>query len=141
MTGGLQKSLEIFKRILGGRNFAFGVREFPMSAMTNGLALHGGVIPFDATFLSFADYSRPALRLNALQKVRVIHEFTHDSFHLGEDGPTHQPVEQIMSLRIIPDFVVMRPADAQETQLLMKQALDQKTDPALFAYQDKSYPF
>jgi transketolase len=94
-----------------------------MSAITNGMALHGGVIPFDATFLSFADYSRPALRLGAIQKIRVIHEFTHDSFYLGEDGPTHQPVEHTMSLRLIPDFYVMRPADANETQLMMQEAL------------------
>jgi transketolase len=87
------------------------------------MALHGGVIPFDATFLSFADYSRPALRLGAIQKVRVIHEFTHDSFYLGEDGPTHQPVEHTMSLRLIPDFFVMRPADASETQIMMQEAL------------------
>ena len=98
------------------RNFAFGVREFPMSAACNGMALFGGLIPFDATFLSFADYSRPALRLGSLQKTRVIHEFTHDSFYLGEDGPTHQPVEHIMSLRLIPDFYAMRPADAHETE-------------------------
>ena len=106
------------------RNFAFGVREFPMSAACNGMALFGGLIPFDATFLSFADYSRPALRLGSLQKVRVIHEFTHDSFYLGEDGPTHQPVEHIMSLRLIPDFYAMRPADAHETEVMMRAALE-----------------
>ena len=106
------------------RNFAFGVREFPMSAACNGMALFGGLIPFDATFLSFADYSRPALRLGSLQKVRVIHEFTHDSFYLGEDGPTHQPVEHIMSLRLIPDFYAMRPADAHETEVMLRAALE-----------------
>lgn len=107
-----------------GRNMVFGVREFAMSAICNGMALYGGVIPFDATFLSFADYSRAALRLGAIQKVRVIHEFTHDSFHLGEDGPTHQPVEHLMSLRLIPDFYLMRPGDAYETQVLMEIALN-----------------
>lgn len=106
-----------------GRNLAFGVREFPMSAIANGIALHGGLIPFDATFLTFSDYSRPALRLGAIQRCRVIHEFTHDSFYLGEDGPTHQPIEHVMSLRAIPDFYVMRPADAYETQLMMQEAL------------------
>ena len=106
-----------------GRNIAFGVREFPMSAICNGIALHGGLIPFDATFLSFADYSRPALRLGAIQKVRVIHEFSHDSFHLGEDGPTHQPVEHVMSLRAIPDLYVMRPADPHETEVMCNAAL------------------
>ncbi len=124
MTGPFAKAVGDFQATSPkGRNLAFGVREFPMSAITNGMALHGGVIPFDATFLSFADYSRPALRLGAIQKVRVIHEFTHDSFYLGEDGPTHQPVEHTMSLRLIPDFFVMRPADANETQIMMQEAL------------------
>lgn len=124
MTGPFAKAVGDFQRETpGGRNLAFGVREFPMSAIANGIGLHGGLIPFDATFLSFADYSRPALRLGAIQKVRVIHEFTHDSFYLGEDGPTHQPVEHVMSLRLIPDFYVMRPADARETQIMMEEAL------------------
>jgi transketolase len=124
MTGPFAKAVGDFQAATPkGRNLAFGVREFPMSAITNGMALHGGVIPFDATFLSFADYSRPALRLGAIQRVRVIHEFTHDSFYLGEDGPTHQPVEHVMSLRLIPDFMLMRPADARETQIMMKEAL------------------
>lgn len=114
-----------------GRNINFGVREFPMSALCNGIALHGGLIPFDATFLSFADYSRGALRLGAIQKVRVIHEFTHDSFHLGEDGPTHQPIEQVMGLRIIPDLYVMRPADARETEVMMRKALEMHLPSAL----------
>ncbi len=107
-----------------GRNMNFGVREFPMSAFCNGMALHGGLVPFDATFLSFADYSRPALRLGAIQRCRVIHEFTHDSFYLGEDGPTHQPVEQVMALRAIPALYLMRPADPQETEILMRKAID-----------------
>lgn len=124
MTGPFAKAVGDFqKENKKGRNLAFGVREFPMSAIANGMSLHGGVIPFDATFLSFADYSRPALRLGAIQQCRVIHEFTHDSFYLGEDGPTHQPVEHVMSLRLIPDFYVMRPADARETQIMMKEAL------------------
>lgn len=114
-----------------GRNLVFGVREFPMSAICNGIALHGGLIPFDATFLAFSDYSRPALRLGAIQKVRVIHEFTHDSFYLGEDGPTHQPVEQVMSLRLIPDFYVMRPCDAYETEIMMQEGLRLKAPSAL----------
>jgi transketolase len=125
MTGAFAKKVgSISRENRQGRNINFGVREFPMSALCNGMALHGGVIPFDATFLSFADYSRGALRLGAIQKVRVIHEFTHDSFYLGEDGPTHQPVEQVMSLRTIPDFYVMRPADAAETEVMMRVALD-----------------
>lgn len=124
MTGAFAKAVGDFQaETPRGRNLAFGVREFPMSAITNGMALHGGVIPFDATFLTFADYSRPALRLGAIQQVRVIHEFTHDSFYLGEDGPTHQPVEHVMSLRVMPDFYVMRPADARETQIMMQESL------------------
>ncbi len=124
MTGAFAKKVGDFAAgSFGGRNLAFGVREFPMSAICNGMALFGGVIPFDATFLSFADYSRPALRLGAIQRCRVIHEFTHDSFYLGEDGPTHQPVEHLMALRLIPDFYVMRPADALETEVMMTMAL------------------
>jgi transketolase len=122
-----------------GRNINFGVREFAMSAMCNGMALHGGIIPFDATFLSFADYSRAALRLGSLQRVRVIHEFTHDSFYLGEDGPTHQPVEQVMSLRLIPDLYVMRPGDAIETEVLMRKALA-LTQPSIFALSRQKLP-
>lgn len=124
MTGAFAKEVGDFNRDnRKGRNLAFGVREFPMSCISNGLALHGAFTPFDATFLSFADYSRPALRLGAIQKVRTIHEFTHDSFYLGEDGPTHQPVEHIMSLRLMPDMYVMRPADARETEVLMRKAV------------------
>lgn len=124
MTGGFAKVVADFSRENPkGRNFAFGVREFPMSCISNGLALHGAFTPFDATFLSFADYSRPALRLGAIQKVRSIHEFTHDSFYLGEDGPTHQPIEHVMSLRIMPDMFVMRPACARETEVMMREAL------------------
>ena len=131
MTGAFAKKVGDFSwENPQGRNINFGVREFPMSAMANGLALAGGIIPFDATFLSFSDYSRPALRLGALQKCQVIHEFTHDSFYLGEDGPTHQPVEHIMSLRQIPDFYVMRPADSQECEILFKKALTIKAPSA-----------
>lgn len=122
------------------RNLAFGVREFPMSAICNGMALHGGVIPFDATFLSFADYSRPALRLGAIQRCRVIHEFTHDSFHLGEDGPTHQPVEHMMSLRLIPNFYLMRPADAYETQAMMEVALNLTSAPSAICLSRQKLP-
>ena len=113
-----------------GRNIPFGVREFPMAAMMNGMALHGGVIPFGGTFLVFADYERPALRLGAIQKIRVIHEFTHDSFYVGEDGPTHQPIEHAMALRTIPDFNVFRPADAKETAICFRMALENKNTPS-----------
>ena len=99
----------------GGRNFHFGVREHGMAAALNGMALHGGVIPYGGTFLIFSDYMRPSMRLAALTGLRVIYVLTHDSIGLGEDGPTHQPVEHLMSLRAIPDLTVIRPADANET--------------------------
>ena len=101
-----------------------------MAAMMNGMALHGGIIPFGGTFLVFADYERPALRLAAIQHVRVIHEFTHDSFFVGEDGPTHQPVEHAMALRTIPDFYVFRPGDAKETTVCFEKALQLKDAPS-----------
>lgn len=113
----------------GGRNLHFGVREHAMGAIANGLALHGGVIPYTATFLAFADYMRPPLRLAALMGLRVVFVFTHDSIGLGEDGPTHQPVEQIMSLRAIPNLVVLRPADANETAMAWRAALARADGP------------
>ena len=98
-----------------GRNLHVGVREHGMGAIVNGLALHGGIRPFCATFLVFSDYMRPAIRLAAMMKLPVIYIFTHDSVFVGEDGPTHQPVEHITALRAIPNLVVLRPGDAQET--------------------------
>ena len=130
-TGNFAKTYSDFQvHNQSGRNIAFGVREFPMAAMMNGMALHGGVIPFGGTFLVFADYERPALRLGAIQEVRVIHEFTHDSFHLGEDGPTHQPIEHTMALRAIPGFNVFRPADARETAVCFRLALENNETPS-----------
>ncbi|MBT3479712.1 MAG: transketolase [Candidatus Marinimicrobia bacterium] len=130
-TGNFAKTYEDFTREnRSGRNLAFGVREFPMAAAMNGMALHGGVIPFGGTFLVFADYERPALRLAAIQQCRVIHEFTHDSFWVGEDGPTHQPIEHAMALRTIPNFNVFRPADAKETAACFRLAIDQKETPS-----------
>jgi len=113
-----------------GRNLAFGVREFPMAAAMNGISLHGGLIPFGGTFLVFADYERPALRLGSIQKCRVMHEFTHDSFWVGEDGPTHQPIEHAMSLRAIPNFNVFRPADAKETAVCFKLVMESHETPS-----------
>ncbi|MDR3640460.1 MAG: transketolase [Humidesulfovibrio sp.] len=113
-----------------GRNLSFGVREFPMAAILNGLALHGGVIPFGATFLTFSDYCRNAIRMSALQKLPVLYVFTHDSFHVGEDGPTHQPIEHVASLRLIPDLIDLRPADATETALCLDVALRQPHMPS-----------
>jgi transketolase len=98
-----------------GRNIHFGVREHAMGAIAVGMALHGGIIPYTATFLPFADYMRPPMRLAALMGVRTIFVFTHDSIGVGEDGPTHQPIEQIMNLRQVPNMTVIRPADANET--------------------------
>ncbi|HBN45270.1 MAG TPA: transketolase [Candidatus Marinimicrobia bacterium] len=130
-TGNFAKTYgDYLKENPEGRNFAFGVREFPMAAMMNGMSLHGGVIPFGGTFLVFADYSRPALRLGAIQHVRTIHEFTHDSFYVGEDGPTHQPIEHAMALRTIPNFYVFRPGDAKETAACFEKALELKTSPS-----------
>ncbi len=106
-----------------GRNIHFGVREHAMGAMMNGMALHGGVIPYGGTFLVFADYVRPAIRLAALMRQRVIYVLTHDSIGLGEDGPTHQPVEHLTSLRCIPNVTVIRPADAAETAEAWRSAL------------------
>ena len=130
-TGNFAKTYGDFsKENRSGRNLAFGVREFPMAAAMNGLALHGGVILFGGTFLVFADYERPALRLAAIQGCGVIHEFTHDSFWLGEDGPTHQPIEHAMALRAIPNFNVFRPADAKETAACFRLAIDQRETPS-----------
>jgi transketolase len=101
----------------GGNYLYYGVREFGMTAIANGLALHGGLIPYTATFLVFSDYARNAIRMAALMKLRQIMVYTHDSIGLGEDGPTHQPVEHVASLRLIPNLDVWRPADASETMV------------------------
>ncbi len=114
-----------------GRNFHFGIREHAMAAAVNGMALHKGVIPFGATFLVFADYMKPSLRLAALMETQSLFVFTHDSICLGEDGPTHQAVEQLMSLRAIPGFTVIRPADANETAAAWQVALQSKGPVAL----------
>ena len=110
----------------GGRNIHFGVREHAMGAMVNGMALHGGVIPYGSTFLIFSDYMRPSLRLAALMQIHSLFIFTHDSVGLGEDGPTHQPVEHIPSLRLIPGLTVLRPADGNETVAAWRIAVSQK---------------
>ncbi|TAL17870.1 transketolase [bacterium] len=114
-----------------GRNLHFGVREHAMAAILNGMAAHGGLIPYGATFLTFSDFMRPALRLGALMGARVVHVFTHDSLALGEDGPTHQPVEHLMSLRAIPGLTVIRPCDANETAAAWKVALETSGPAAL----------
>ncbi|MFZ1519005.1 MAG: transketolase [Ignavibacteriaceae bacterium] len=111
------------------KNIHFGIREHAMGSVLNGMAIYGGIIPFGATFLIFSDYMRPAIRLAALMKLKVIYVFTHDSIGLGEDGPTHQPIEQIASLRAIPNLVVIRPADANETVEAWKYAINHKGGP------------
>ena len=113
-----------------GRNIAFGVREFPMGAIMNGIALYGCHFPFGGTFLVFSDYVRSAIRLSAIQKLHVMYEFTHDSIFVGEDGPTHQPVEHTMSLRNIPNLLVFRPADALETFHCFKTIMKNKKNPS-----------
>src|SRR5207247_10193543 len=112
-----------------GRNIHFGIREHAMAAATNGLALHGGVLPFAATFLGFSDYMRPSIRLAALSGARVIYVWTHDSIGLGEDGPTHQPVEHLASLRAMPNMMVIRPGDAAETVEAWRVALQHRHGP------------
>ncbi|HEY6047787.1 MAG TPA: transketolase [Sphingomicrobium sp.] len=116
----------------GGRYIYYGIREFGMAAAMNGMALHGGVIPYGGTFLVFTDYARPAIRLSALQRARVIYVMTHDSIGLGEDGPTHQPIEHLQSLRAMPQLEVYRPADAVETAECWALAL-QSDEPSILA--------
>jgi transketolase len=116
-----------------GRYVHYGVREHGMAAAMNGMALHGGVIPFSGTFLVFSDYSRPAIRLGALMGVRVVHVMTHDSIGLGEDGPTHQPVEHLASLRAIPNLLVFRPADGVEAAECWRLALQARATPSIMA--------
>ena len=123
-----------------GRYVNWGIREFGMAAAMNGLALHGGVIPYRGTFMVFSDYSRPAIRLGALMGVRAIHVLTHDSIGLGEDGPTHQPVEHLAALRAIPNLLVFRPADTVEAMECWKIALETKTAPSAMALSRQKTP-
>ncbi len=116
-----------------GRHVNYGVREFGMAAIMNGVALHGGFIPYGGTFLTFSDYSRNAIRMAALMKIRVIHVMTHDSIGVGEDGPTHQPVEHVSSLRLIPGLDVWRPGDTAETVVAWTMAIGNATRPSLLA--------
>jgi transketolase len=125
----------------GGRHINYGVREFGMAATMNGLALHGGLIPYGGTFLTFSDYSRNAIRMAALMKLRVIHVFTHDSIGLGEDGPTHQSVEHAASLRLIPGLDVWRPADTAETVVAWACALENKHRPSALLLSRHNLPY
>jgi transketolase len=123
-----------------GRNLHFGVREHGMAAALNGMAAHGGIIPFGSTFLMFSDYMRPAIRLAALMELGVIYVFTHDSVGLGEDGPTHQPIEQLAALRAIPHLVVIRPADANETVVAWRVAIESRDRPVALALTRQNVP-
>ncbi len=124
----------------GGRNVKFGVREFAMAAISNGLALHGGIRPFASTYFVFSDYLKPALRLSALMGLPVTYIFTHDSLAVGEDGPTHQPVEQLASFRAMPGLTVIRPADANETVSAWKIALKQNDQPTVLVLSRQGLP-
>jgi transketolase len=123
-----------------GRNIHFGVREHAMGAMLNGIAVHGGFVPFGATFLVFSDYVRPAIRLAALMKQHVIYVFTHDSIGVGEDGPTHQPVEHVAALRTIPNVMVIRPCDANETALAWRVAMEADHQPVALILTRQNVP-
>ncbi len=126
---------------VGGRHINYGVREFGMAAIMNGLALHGGFIPYGGTFLTFSDYSRNAIRMAALMKIRVVHVFTHDSIGLGEDGPTHQSIEHAASLRLIPNLDVWRPGDTTETAVAWTVALANKQKPTALLLSRQNLPY
>jgi transketolase len=123
-----------------GRNIYFGVREHAMGAALNGMALHGGMVPYGGTFLIFSDYMRPAMRLAALMRLQVIYVFTHDSIGLGEDGPTHQPVEHVAALRTIPNLHVLRPGDANEVALAWRAALEYRDGPTAIVLSRQNVP-
>ena len=125
---------------MDGRNVHFGVREHAMGAIVNGMAAHGGTIPYGATFLIFSDYMRPPIRLAALMGLHVVHVFTHDSIALGEDGPTHQPVEQLAGLRAIPNLTVIRPGDANETAIAWRVALETRDRPVALVLSRQNLP-
>lgn len=123
-----------------GQNLHFGVREHAMGSIANGMALHGGIVPYTATFLIFSDYMRPSIRLAALMGLRVVFVFTHDSVGVGEDGPTHQPIEQLAGLRAVPNLVVLRPADATETVEAWKAAIERTDGPTTLAFSRQNLP-
>ncbi len=127
-------------RDVWGNHLSYGVREFGMAAIMNGIALHGGHLPYGGTFLTFSDYSRNAIRMAALMKLRVVHVFTHDSIGLGEDGPTHQSVEHVPSLRIIPQLDVWRPADGLETAVAWSYAIERRDGPSALALSRQNLP-
>ena len=123
-----------------GRFVHYGIREHGMAAAMNGMTLHGGVIPYSGTFLVFADYCRPSIRLAALMGERVIHVMTHDSIGLGEDGPTHQPIEQLSALRAIPNITLVRPADATETAEAWRLVMEELSGPVCLVLSRQNLP-
>jgi transketolase len=123
-----------------GHNIHFGVREHAMGAIANGMSLHGGTIPYTGTFLIFYDYMRPPVRLAAMMGIRVIYIFTHDSIGLGEDGPTHQPIEQLMGLRAVPNLITIRPADATETVEAWRIAMERRSGPTALILSRQTLP-
>jgi transketolase len=143
LTGGsadLDPSTHTELKGMNGRNLHFGVREHAMGAIVNGMAAHGATIPYGATFLIFSDYMRPPIRLAALMRLHVVHVFTHDSIALGEDGPTHQPVEQLAALRAIPGLIVIRPGDANETAVAWRVALAARDRPVALVLSRQNLP-
>jgi transketolase len=137
----LEKASVSVTRDNGGNYIHYGVREFGMSAIMNGMNLHGGVRPFGGTFLMFSEYARNALRMAALMKTNTLFVYTHDSIGLGEDGPTHQPVEQIATLRMIPNMKVWRPCDTAESLVAWSEAVKAKTSPACLIFSRQNLPF
>jgi len=135
-----KEAIDIGKHRLMGNYIHYGVREFGMSAIMNGVSLYGGFLPFGGTFLIFSDYSRNAIRMSALMGIRVVYVMTHDSIGLGEDGPTHQPVEQVNSLRLIPNLNVWRPADAVETTIAWESSVKLQCTPSLLALSRQNLP-
>ena len=140
-AGDVVQTADAEGRLVGGRHINYGVREFGMAAIMNGVALHGGFIPYGGTFLTFSDYSRNAIRMAALMKKRVIHVYTHDSIGLGEDGPTHQSIEHAASLRLIPNLDVWRPADTAETTIAWAVALENKNRPTALLLSRQNLPY
>ncbi len=136
----LNGSVAFAKNAREGRNLHFGVREHAMGGVVNGLALHGGLMPYSGTFLAFSDWMRGAIRLGAIMGLPAVYVFTHDSIGVGEDGPTHQPVEQLLALRAIPDLTVIRPADANETVAAWRVALERRDGPTLLALTRQGVP-
>src|SRR5260370_11743567 len=140
-TDARPKEMPVFSaRDYSGRFIHYGVREHGMAAAMNGMALHGGIIPYSGTFLVFSDYCRPAIRLGALAGERVIYVMTHDSIGLGEDGPTHQPIEHLAALRAMPNLYVFRPCDAVETIECWELALQNSQSPSVLALTRQNVP-